>query len=232
MDTVKKVLINNMIPFHISRNGTVFDTPNAVIIVRNTLSLLHEKAEFILMNAVMSFKKKVYIYLHDAEGKDDDLHYINKYFGDNYEKEEYNDYEFIAGDFKNLVHRLHNFRYIVKDERALFSLYTERIPIKIISIERQHYDKAILVMTDDMIKEMHKYYDINILDKIDFDVESDCYLSIKKNIRDIINYTIKIKVIGLEGGHRRPCRIINGMTEVCGKCMNIVYVNKEHHCKL
>lgn len=232
MDTVKKILINNMIPFHISRNGTVFDTPNAVIIVRNTLSLLHEKAEFILMNAVMSFKKKVYIYLHDAEGKDDDLHYINEHFGDTYEKEEYNDYEFIVGDFKNLVHRLHNFRYIVKDERALFSLYTERIPIKMISIERQYYDKAIIVMTDDMIKEMHKYYDINILDKIDFDVESDCYLSIKKNIRDTTNYTIKIKPIGLMGGNRTPCRIINGITEVCGKCMNIVYVNKEHPCKL
>ena len=180
----------------------------------------------------MVFKKKVYIYLHDAEGKDDALEHINAHFGDRYYEEEYNDYEFIVGDFKNLVHRLHNFRYIVKDERAFYSLYTEKIPIKTISIERQYYDKAIIVMTDDEIKEMHDYYDINILDKIDFNVESDCYLSIKKNILDTINYTIKLKVIGLEGGHRNPCRIIKGMTEVCGKCMNIIYVNKKHSSEL
>jgi hypothetical protein len=110
--TVKKVLINNMIPFHLSRGGTTFDTPHAVIIVRNTLSLRHEKAEFQLMDAVMSFAKKVYIYLHDAEGKDDDLHYIGAHFGDRYEKQEYNDYEFIVGDFKNFVHCLRNFRYV------------------------------------------------------------------------------------------------------------------------
>ena len=113
--------------------------------------------------------------------------------------------------------------YIVKDERAVFSLFTEKIPIKTFYIERQYYDKAILVMTDDEIKEMHDYYDINILDKIDFDTSSDCYISIKKNIHDTTNYIIKIKVIGLGGGHRNPCRIINGLTKVCDKCMNIAY---------
>jgi hypothetical protein len=115
---------------------------------------------------------------------------------------------------------------IVSDEdlRKLATIYTSR----------KTYNHAITIMTDAEVEMLANIIVIEsdklTKDDIIVHITAENYRS-----RDIYReFTYMIKNIPLLGKKRYPCRIVEGITQLCTKCNHIIYCKymKSHNCKL
>lgn len=245
-ETIVSAFRHNHIPFKVERHGTMFDTPNAILIIRSSRDIFRNKCQTRLMKAIKSVKKQVYVYLHDAidtgDVKNDnvlenykgdmfdesDLNYIKIRYYAAYPRKENNNYLFIVGELQNHITLFNNIKYVISHTHVIYYLLYNKLLIRSIQIDRQTYNVACSLMSDDEIKQLHEYYEISISDKIDFDVERNCYIG-GEHV-STATFFLRLKKQGLPGGHRRPCRIVDGFTKKCDECSSIVYVDKKHNC--
>ena len=127
------------------------------------------------------------------------------------------------------------FYYIIKSPGAIWTFisnYNYYFPIfsnfKILCY-MDVYKRAICIMND---------YELQLLNSYNFEIINDIEI-LEKNLcvitqntfqeRSLFTYIIKYEP--LPGVKRTPCRIINGLTDLCSICNNIIYIDK-HKCQI
>ena len=117
--------------------------------------------------------------------------------------------------------------YAIRTTGAIWTLATNHeyfisiIQNKLIIIPMETYKRAIVIMNDNEIELLHRF-NINI---IETNIESNiniCYIT-QDTFRERELFTLKINYTPLNGGNRSPCRVVEGITNICPNCNNIVY---------
>jgi hypothetical protein len=116
---------------------------------------------------------------------------------------------------------------------TLFNTYYPIIKDKIIIINVETYKRAIVIMTDVELENLHKY-NINIIEgPLNTSILSSLNINIsisyitQDTFKERELFTFRIDYVPLNGGNRSPCRVVEGVTTQCPYCNYIVYYNPD-----
>jgi hypothetical protein len=240
MEILCQTLINNNIPFNLKqKKENIIIIPNGVIKLKNYQTVRNN-------TDIMNFAKQLTI--------------LSSYYNMPVYAFNYNITDNFINTFPNYCNILnslidtsrilvcHSLEQIIVGEycyairttgaiwtiTTLFDNYYPIIRDKLIITTEDTYKRAIAIMNDTELEILHKY-NINI---VEGQIESNLniiYIT-QDTFRERELFTWKIDYVPLNGGNRSPYRLVDGITNICPNCNNIVYYNnldgtvRKHAC--
>jgi hypothetical protein len=132
-------------------------------------------------------------------------------------------------------YNIYGFNYCINKCGAVWTLiscydiYFKIFKKYTILIEHNAYYRAIVVMTDDEIDILNTY-SIKVVNDIP---KCNVCMITKYNNKCNTGIIYGITFTSLNGGSRKPLRLIEGLTTTCCKCNGIIYddIKKKHYCE-
>jgi hypothetical protein len=187
-------------------------------------------------NIVLIYNKLVYIYVSGIENQLNYIEFYNKF----YTKVDINCVKLVTNVGEIIVGP---FNYIIKSTGALWTFITNYnyfFPIfqnfKILC-HIDTYKRAIAIVNDEELAILHTY-NMELVDNYNNYIDDNICVITQNTFQERSVFTYVIKYVPLNGGNRSPCRLVDGVTNICPNCNNIAYVDntdstfiiRKHNC--
>ena len=209
--------------------GTILFKSSETFKHLKSIKLLDKRLEILLVST-----PKLYVYITGKLDQELDLEDLEdlEYYYDMFGMDSDNGQLKFVTDVKQIP--VAPYSFLINSGGPLYTLAKgivvsalEKAPLYI--TERDYY-RAISLMTDDELSNLHRYT-FELVTSAD-DIKCDIVCIVTRQYLGPKVFTWYIKYIPLSVENRIPCRIIEGYTDRCLKCARIMYVNflTDHHC--